>query len=153
MIFLPGFSKDEGNQFFYFYLIPFFFLHHLQVELCPEQLLHYGCSNVLAYDLTGCYQVQHNVIRGSLSLFTWLEAYCDFLFMEEFVPITPVGWPGPSDSPLVQWLSDPVRHWPVRHSSARQELDNTGCVLSSCPSSLLPEVHSYSLFPFLKHTA
>lgn len=28
--------------------IPFFSLYLLQVELCPEQLLHHGCSNVLA---------------------------------------------------------------------------------------------------------
>lgn len=94
----------------------------------------------------------NNVTGGSPFLFTWFKAYVIPFLWKELLPITPVGWSGHSDSPLVQWMSDSVRPKLVRHDTARQDLDNTVFVLSSCPSLLLLEVHFYSLFPFLKHT-
>lgn len=111
----------------------------LKLELCRKQVVHYGWSNVRAYD--------NAVSLWPPSLLSWLEVCCDFLFLKEFCPIPPVGWPGLSDFLLVQWLSDPVRHWAVRVDSVRQDLGNIGFFLSSCPSSLLLGVCSYSFFP------
>lgn len=141
---LTGFSKDSGNLFLYFYCIAFFFLYHLEV-------------GALLNAITPLWLIKHegvwryNVTVASLPP-SWLAACCDFLFVKEFCPIPPVGWPGLSDFPLVQWLSVPVRHWAVRDDTARQDLSNIRFFLSFCRSSLLPGVCFYSFFPFLRHT-
>lgn len=102
-------SKNEGNQSFHFCFSPFF-LHHLQVELCPKQLLHYDWSNMLAYDLTCCYQAQLSGTRSSLFFITWLETYCDFIFMGEFLL-----WGGQAPS-IHLWFSNWVTQWDIEQS-------------------------------------
>lgn len=129
---------------FHFILLP----SPLQVGFCWKQWLRYGWSSVRASDLPGSSQPQCNGVSHPLSC---LEACCDFLVLKEFCPIPPVGWPGLEDFPLVQWLSDPVRYWPVRDGTARQDLGHIEFRVSSCPSCLLSGVCSYSFFAFLKH--
>lgn len=97
--------------------IPFFFLYLLLVELWPEHLLHHGCSNVLALLLPN-----RRISLGAPFSFSldsrpmWFSVYgknsSQFLL-----------WDGQgTDSPLVQWMSDSVRHWLARHDTARQDL-------------------------------
>ena len=84
--------------------IPFFSLYLLQVELCPEQLLHDGCSNVLALLLPNI-----TMSLGAPFSFHLIQGLCDSLFMERTPPNSSCGMVRPLWFPfgsVNEWLGE-----------------------------------------------